>query len=481
LEPAPGIAIFRTESIIASRIEDVTEAPPVALHPPRATGMGAPPGGFARSLRSNALGIFPPEAYEKDVVIRKVFGRRQLIVSRPAAIERILVDNPENYRRTAAGIRILRPLLGKGLLLSTGEDWRHQRRTLAPAFAPRTLPILAGHIARAAGIAIGRLADAAAAPVDLLAAMQFLALEIAGSSMFSLEMARYGVELRGLIKAYAAHLGRPSLLDFLLPPSVPSPRDVARWRFRRRWLDLIRRIVAARQEQGSADAPRDLFDLLASARDPESGALFPAKRLADQVATMIVAGHETTAVALFWSLFLLAGAPAIQDRVAAEAGPLDLGPDRAADNLPRLAYTRAVVHEALRLYPPAFTLARQAIRADSAGGVTIPARGVVLISPWVLHRHRLFWTEPETFDPSRFLPSAPPPRRFAYLPFGIGPRVCIGAQFALTEATLVLATVIRAFRIERADDDPVTPRAIVTTQPDHPPLFLLRKRNANNG
>ena len=175
-----------------------------------------------------------------------------------------------------------------------------------------------------------------------------------------------------------------------------------------------------RREQGAADAPRDLFDLIATARDPESVALCPPRRLADQVATMIVAGHETTAVAPFWSLFLLAGTLAIQDRVAAEARPLDLGPDHAFDSLPRLLDTRAVVHKALRLYPPAFTLARQAIRPDIAGEIEIPARGVVLISPWVLHRHRLLWIEPETFDPSRFLPPAPAPGRFAYLPFGIG-------------------------------------------------------------
>ena len=458
----------------------MTEAHPL-LSPATGERPGAPRSppssrGFARSLRDNAIGIFPPQAFDQDLVLRKVFGRRQLIVSRPAAIQHILVDNPGNYRRTAAGIRILRPLLGRGLLLSQGEDWRHQRRTLSPAFAPRTMPILAGHVARAAGAAVERLKDASATPVDLLAAMQFLALEIAGASMFSLEMERYGAELRGLIKGYAARLGRPSLMDFLLPPGLPSPRDVARWRFRRRWLDLIGRIIAARRGQGSVGAPRDLFDLMSTARDPESGALFPQHRLADQVATMIVAGHETTAVALFWSLYLLASAPAIQDRLAAEVRRLDLGPDHAADILPSLVYTRAVVHEAMRLYPPAFTLARQAIRADVAGEIAIPARGVVLISPWVLHRHRLLWREPETFDPARFLPDAPPPDRFAYLPFGIGPRVCIGAQFALTEATLVLATMIQAFRIERADDTPVTPRAVVTTQPNHPPPFRLTPR-----
>lgn len=431
---------------------------------------------FARSLRVNAISIFPPQAFEEEVVYRRIFGRQQIIMSRPAGIQHILVDNSENYRRTAAGIRILRPLLGRGLLLSRGEDWRQQRRTLAPAFAPRTLPILARHVARAAKTAVTDLEAASAGPVDLLAAMQFLALEIAGASMFSLEIANYGAELRGLIKHYAVRLGRPSMLDFLLPPSIPSPRDVLRWGFRRRWLNLIRRIVAARLAQDSTDAPRDLLDLMANAKDPESGALFPPAKLADEVATMIVAGHETTAVSLFWSLFLLAGAPEVQDRLAAEVAGIDLGPDNADKALSTLVYTRAVVQEALRLYPPAFTLARLAAGDDVAGGVPIKAKTVVLIAPWILHRHRKLWAEPDLFDPSRFLPGAIPPDRFSYLPFGAGPRVCIGAQFALTEATLVLATLIQNFRIERADDSPVGVRAVVTTQPDHPPPFLLHRR-----
>ena len=461
------------------RIKPVSEASTLAAMPPGEPGATPASHGFARSLRDNALGIFPPEAFEQDVVLRKVFGRRQLIISRPTAIEHILVDNPENYCRTAAGIRILRPLLGKGLLLSTGEDWRQQRRTLAPAFAPRTLPLLAGHVARAAGATARRLA-AVSVPVNLLAEMQLLALQIAGTAMFSLNQAEPaagpGVELRALIKDYARHLGRPNLLDFLLPASIPSPRDIARWRFRRRWLALIGRIIAARRAQGPSPAPGDLFDLLADLDNSRTGTRLAKRSLADQVATLLVAGHETTAVALFWSLYLLAEAPAIQERLASEVGPLDLGPDHAAKILPRLGYTRAVVQEALRLYPPAFTLARRAIHDDIAGGIVIPARAVILIAPWVLHRHRTLWTDPGTFDPSRFLAPAPPPDRFAYLPFGIGQRVCIGAQFALTEATLVLATMVRTFRIGRADDAPVTPRAIVTTQPDHAPLFLLKPR-----
>jgi cytochrome P450 len=424
--------------------------------------------GIARALGENALLAFPPDAFEQWAVVRSFFGRRQVILNRPAGIHHILVDNPANYRRTGATIRMLRPLLGGGLLLSEGEDWRQQRRTVAPAFAPRTIPLLARHIAQATGVLIDRLAGDAR-PIDLLAEMQFLALEIAGRSMFSLAMDRHGPELRELITGYAEHLGRPSLLDFLLPLPIPTPRDLGRQRFRRRWMALMRRLVAERRSEAGERSAGDLFDLL-SAEEQD------ADRLADEFATFITAGHETTAVALFWSLYLVATTPAVQQRIAAEVAPLDLSPDGASEALPKLIYARAVVQEALRLYPPAFTLVRQARRADTADGIAISAGAVVMIAPWVLHRHRLLWSRPESFDPRRFMPGAAPPERYAYLPFGMGPRVCIGAQFALTEATLVLAAMVQSFHIEYADSEPVVPVAIVTTQPDHPPLFRVTPR-----
>ena len=192
---------------------------------------------------------------------------------------------------------------------------------------------------------------------------------------------------------------------------------------------------------------------------------------------MIAAGHETTGVALFWSLYLVAAAPAVQERLAAEVATLDFGPDEAGETLPRLVYTRAVVQEVLRLYPPVYAILRQAAAADNADGIEVPAGAIVFVAPWVLHRHRRLWVEPDVFDPARFLPGAPAPDRFAYLPFGIGPRVCIGAQFALTEGTLVLARMIKAFEIVRANNETAAPIGIITTQPDRPPLFRLRRRH----
>jgi cytochrome P450 len=444
----------------------VSEAPTVSRRV--SAGAAAPSArGIARVMGQNALLTFPPQAFEEEVVFRRFFWRQQIILNRPAGIQHILIDNTANYRRTAPTRRMLRPLLGNGLLLADGEDWKQQRRIVAPALSPRTIPILTRHIAQATGAVIRKLGVASEAPVDLLAEMQFLTLEIAGRSMFSLAMDRHGAEMRELITGYAEHLGRPSLLDFLLPLAVPSPRDLARRWFRRRWMGLIKQIIAERSVPKKETAA-DLFDLLSRACDPGD--------LADQVATLITAGHETTAVALFWALYLLAITREVQQRVATEVAGLDLGPDNAADLLPKLTYTRAVVQEAMRLYPPAFTLVRQARQADDAGGVAVPAGAIVFMAPWVLHRHHRLWTEPERFDPARFLPGAPPPDRFAYLPFGIGPRVCVGAQFALTEATLVLAAMIQAFRIERADDEPVTPTAIVTTQPEPHPLFWLHPR-----
>jgi cytochrome P450 len=452
-------------------------APPL-FPPPIAGREPLPAPEFAARMRRNVLAAFSERAFTEEVLSRRLFGRAQLTLNLPAAIRHVLIDNAENYTRSAATIRLLYPIVGRGLFLAEGEDWREQRRTVAPSFAPRTLPMLARHVGAVADELVATLA-AEPAEINLLDHMHRLAIEVAGRAMFSLEMAGFAPRMRAMLREYGERLARPSLLDIMLPAALPAPQDLARWRFRRRWLVLIEEIVAARQAKAASlprqdGGPRDLLDLMAT--DPESGRRVSRRRLADQVATMIAAGHATTAVALFWALYLVASARAVQQRIAEEVAPLDLGPENAADALARLVYTRAVVQESLRLYPPAYGIFRVARHADEAAGVEVPRGAVVMMAPWLLHRHRRLWTEPDLFDPTRFLPGAPPPDRFAYLPFGVGPRVCIGAQFALTEATLVLARLVQAFDIRRGDSTPVIPVAAITVRPDHPPPFRLAPR-----
>ena len=430
----------------------------------------------AGALRGNALAAFPDEAFFEDVVVQRFFGREHILLQRPEAIRHILIDNPQNYMRSPAATRVLRPMFGRGLFLSAGEDWRQQRRSVAPAFAPRTVHRLARQVVAATD----RLTDYLVTiddTVNLVTVFQRLALEIIGGAIFSLDMRQYGPELRELILCYAARLGRPSLADFLLPLGVPTLADLARARFRRRWRRLIHRIIADRAQRAGEAGSNDLFDILAAA-DPETPPAVAAERLGDQIATIVVAGHETTAAALFWTLYLLARHPGEQERLVAEIAPLGLTPDNAADLLPELVRTRAVVDESLRLYPPAFVIVRQALHDDEAGGVPVPKGSLVLIAPWIMHRHRRFWRAPDRFDPSRFMPDAPPPPRFAYIPFGAGPRICVGSPFALTELVLVVASLVRAFRIALPPHRPVTPVGLITLQPDVPPPFRLMPRAA---
>jgi unspecific monooxygenase len=322
---------------------------------------------------------------------------------------------------------------------------------------------------------IAKLQPACGEPVDLREAMQRLTLEIAGRTMFSFGMERHGAALRDFVMEYGARLARPHLLDLLLPLGWPSPQDFSRARFRKRWTRFVAMLMAERRAAGKNDGapPRDLFDLMVAARDPETGESFTDEQLGDQVATMILAGHETTATALFWSLYLLALDPATQDQLAAEVQGATVN---GALDIEQLKFTRAVVDETMRLYPPAFLIARAAAAPDTIAGMAVRKNDVILIAPWLLHRHEKLWRDPNAFIPSRFMPGTPPPDRFAYLPFGVGARICIGAHFALVEATLALAKMIGAFRVELLDKEPVMPIGVVTTQPDRSPMFRITRR-----
>jgi cytochrome P450 len=463
--------------VSTAEVYDLARArrPLIPPAPPRA-GDSMTAFGRVMAMRKSAIPTWGQRAYEDDIIRGRFFGRSSFILNAPDAIRHVLVDNYENYTRTPTAMRVLRPVLGEGLLIAEGRAWKHQRRTLAPAFTPRAVSTLIPHMIAAIDETAAKLRAECGAPCDLYHIMQRMTLEIAGRTMFSFEMGRHGATLRDFVMEYGARLARPYFLDMLLPLSWPSPQDFARARFRKRWTAFIGALMAERRARGKNDGapPRDLFDLMGDARDPETGAAFTDAQLGDEVATMILAGHETTATTLFWALYLLALDPATQDEVAREVKALRAG--GGALEPERLKFTRAVIDETLRLYPPAFLIARAAARPDVVAGMSVKTNDVILIAPWLLHRHERLWRNPNAFIPQRFMADGAAPDRFAYLPFGVGARICIGAHFALVEATLALARLVGAFRVDLADEIPVLPEAVVTTQPDHAPMFLITPR-----
>src|SRR6266566_8965255 len=357
----PSVSIAETWDMSVARRPLVPPSPPRASESMTALGRMA-------AMRKSAIGTWGQRAYEEDVIKGRFFGRSSFILNTPDAIRHVLVDNYENYTRTPAGIRVLRPMLGEGLLTAEGRAWKHQRRTLAPAFTPRAVASLVPHMIAVTDETIAKLKGASSGPVDLREVMQRMTLEIAGRTMFSFGMERHGAALRDFVMEYGERLARPHFLDLLLPLSWPSPQDFSRARFRKRWTRFVAMLMAERRAAGKNEGapPHDLFDLMGAARDPETGEAFSDEQLGDQVATMILAGHETTATALFWSLYLLALDPASQDALAAEVQTATVN---GALDIERLKFTRAVVDETMRLYPPAFLIARAASGPDTVAGM----------------------------------------------------------------------------------------------------------------
>lgn len=423
--------------------------------------------GVLAGLRRNAYSAFPPRCREQAVLVLPMLGRDVVVAASPQAMRDVLATRPDLYRRISAGDRIFGALIGRGVAASEGQAWRRQRRTLAPAFTPRTVTLLAPHMAACAEAAFGPLEASRGEPVDLLGVMQDLSLAVACTSMFSLETDAFGAQLRALLLSYAGGIGRPRASDFILPSWVPTLTTFRRARFRQRWRALILAIIARRRAWRPAGAPRDLFDLLSEAYGDREEDL-----LADEVSTMIFAGHDTTGLTLFWACYLLANAPDWRRAIREEAQRADLSPGGAGSAVGALPHTRAVVDEALRLYPPAYMTARQAVADHDLCGVPVRRGAIVLMPFTLLHTDPRLWASPERFDPGRFLGPRKPDRH-GFLPFGAGPRVCIGAQLATSEAVLVLARLLRDNDLVLDDDGPVLPVGAFATRPNRSPTFRL--------
>ena len=420
------------------------------------------------TLRRNPLEIWGKADFERPFSIgRSVLGLRAAAHD-PAAVRRVLLDNADNYRKDELQLRILSPGLGNGLLTADGEAWRLQRRSLAPLFSPRQVAEFAVAMQRVAEAAVERIARRRnGAVVDVAEAMGRLTLEVLEQTLFSQGLGRTPSAFQKMVTSYFDSIGRLDPLDLLGAPSF-LPR-LGRLRGRpalKFFAEAVNAIIDARKAllASGVAPPRDLLTLLLAAKDPETGLGLPEADVRANILTFIGAGHETTANGLTWALFLLSQAPEWRQRAEREAD--DVYDPAQPDMLEGCQTLRAVFDEALRLYPPAAMLSREAITEDEILGVRVPAGTVVVISPYVLHRRRGLWENPDAFDPSRFL-GARRERidRFAYIPFGAGPRVCIGMTFAIQEAVIVLANLLRAVRLELVEGEEIAPRQRVTLRP----------------
>ena len=431
-----------------------------------------------RLLRDNQLSVYTRDAFSGAFGEKRVLFTNFVLVNEPDFIEHILVTRHQNYVKGPLVRQILQQLLGNGLLTSEGDFWRRQRRIMALAFHHQHLAKAAAVMARRAGQRVRRwrIPCEEGKPLDIAQEMRSLTMEIAAEALFSRDIADSTNELGEALTTVIASLGKPNPIDILgLPNWFPRwPRHRARSALAR--LDrTIYDIIATRR---STEGPSgDLLSLLLSARDEETDEGMTDAQLRDEVMTLFLAGHETTAVALTWTLYLLSRHPGIErtlhdevDRVLGE-GELTFADVQAP------SYTRMVIEEAMRLFPPAFTISRMALADDEVGGHPIRAGSLVSISPYLTLRNPRLWKDPLRFDPERFTPDRVKQRhRFAFLPFGGGPRVCIGAGFAMTEACLVLATIAHAYRLRVVPGHRVEAYGRLTLRPRYGLRMTLERR-----
>jgi cytochrome P450 len=431
---------------------------------------------FLRIVRENLLAIYPEEAFAEDIIAHRLLWRRTYIFNEPSAVRRVLLDNPQNYAVSDLSRRLLEPGLGRGLLTSEGETWRRHRRIMAPAFDPRSV---AGYAPIMTEVTRELLAKWDALPnfseVDAGAAMMHMSLHIISRAMFS-SVSHEIVDIveRGVLQ-YQTSL-RPGLLDLLhIPDWLTRLVSLRRPEGSFNELDkMLDRLLHTRQPDAD---PKDLFARLIAARDSETGVGMTAKEVRDQVVTIFMAGHETTAQALSWTWYLLSQHPAAEAKLHDELANVLAGRTPRHEDLADLRYMRMVIEESMRLYPPAHTLTHETIAAEEVLGHHIPANSTILIVPWLLHRKPSLWQNPNRFDPERFSPERSAARpRFAYIPFGDGPRVCIGAAFAMEEALLILSTIAQRYRLHLKPGHPVEPLGLITLRPRYGLRMLLERR-----
>jgi cytochrome P450 len=431
---------------------------------------------FLALVRDNTLATFPPEAFDEDIIAGRLLWRRRFIINEPNGIRHVLLDNAANYRKSELTRRLLEPGLGRGLLTSEGETWRRHRRIMAPAFDRRSIE---GYAPVITAVVRDLLAKWDALPdrsdVDVGAAMMRTTLHIISRAMFSANSDEIVEVVERGVGRYQMTM-RPSLFDLLGFPAWLANLFSRRRHSAAAFNEFDRTVdelINSRAHDPSAQ-PKDLLARLVAARDAETGGGMTGKEVRDEVVTIFMAGHETTAQALTWTWYLLSLHPTVEARLDEELRAVLDGRTPQYEDIANLRYTRMVIEESMRLYPPAHTMAREPIVADEVLGRRIPAGSIVLIAPWLLHRKASLWHEPHRFDPDRFTTEPP---RFSYIPFGAGQRICIGAAFAMTEAILILAMIAQRYRLRLKPGHLIEPQGLITLRPRYGmPMTLERWR-----
>jgi cytochrome P450 len=445
-------------------------APPARPPGPKGTLLLGSLPDFARDI----LGYMTHCAREYgDIVYLRLAGWDVFQLNHPDLIDVVLRQERDNFVKHRFFWRHVTAIFGNGLLTSEGDFWLRQRRLAAPAFHPDRIAAYGDVMVRYAE----RLADGwqDGEVRDVHRDMMKVTMEIVSKTLFDADVERDVDDVGRAFDVVLKEIGSRFRRPFRIPDAVPTPGNV---RYRRGVAALNRVINRIIAERRASPADRgDLLSMLMSARD-DDGAAMSDEQLRDELVTLFLAGHETTAIVLSWTWHLLAQHPLVRDRLVAELfGELDRRPATVAD-LPRLPYADAVLKEAIRLYPPAYVLGREAVADCEIGGWQIPAGATIYMSPWVIHRDPRWFTSPETFLPERWLDGlAARLPRFVYFPFGGGPRVCIGDRFATMEAVLILATLARRFRFERTSDAEIVPFPSITLRPEGGvPLKLVRRQ-----
>jgi cytochrome P450 len=426
---------------------------------------GTPLLGVLPALKRDPLAVFAKGARSfGDVAYLRIGSQHGYLATNPDDIRHVLQDNARNYHKSPLYDK-LRTTLGNGLVTSEDAYWLRQRRLAQPAFHRQRIETLAAVMTATAQETADRwerFADQRQA-VDVVEEMMRLTQTIVLRTLLGSDLGAMASELDSAWALVNAHIGE-SFWSLGLMDRWPTPKNR---RFRHA-LDVLDRVVFHMIDEKRRDGREmnDLLSMLMFARDEDTGQSMSDSQLRDELMTFLLAGHETTSLALAWTWYLLSEHPHVEARLETELHTTLSGRAAAYNDLGSLAYTRMVIEEAFRLYPPAWGLSRQAIGPDQIGGYDLPGGWLVFIIPFVMHRLPAYWDEPEKFSPERFTPARSAARaKFVYLPFGAGPRQCIGNQFAMVEAQLVLGTLASRYRLRRVTRHPVEPWPLITLRP----------------